>query len=99
MKHLFVGVSVAMLVSACGGNNESYEVSDANCAPNHYASLPADVKRDALVEACMTRSPGATGLPEVNDANCETEAINKISSMEARKKFAGLCVWRGAEKS
>ena len=40
-----------------------------------------------LVAGCDNTPP----MPEVNDTNCQIEAIKKIEDRATREKFAGLC--------
>lgn len=43
-----------------------------------------------LVAGCDNK-PVIPPMPEVNDSNCQIEAIKKIEDRTAREKFAGLC--------
>ena len=43
-----------------------------------------------LVAGCDNR-PAIPPMPEVNDTNCQIEAIKKIEDRATREKFAGLC--------
>ncbi|WP_127170733.1 entry exclusion lipoprotein TrbK [Xanthomonas euvesicatoria] len=42
-----------------------------------------------LVAGCD--KPAIPPMPEVNDTNCQIEAIKKIEDRATREKFAGLC--------
>ena len=44
----------------------------------------------ALVAGCDNK-PATPPMPEVNDTNCQIEAIKKIEDRATREKFAGLC--------
>ncbi len=46
--------------------------------------------------AGCSNEPTVDRLPEVNDANCKFEALEKIKNREAREKMAGLCSRRPA---
>ncbi|EGQ8546253.1 entry exclusion lipoprotein TrbK [Vibrio parahaemolyticus] len=43
-----------------------------------------------LLSGCDS-GPEGSELPEVNDANCRMEVINKIKDRAAREEFSGLC--------
>ena len=43
-----------------------------------------------LVVGCDNK-PAVPPMPEVNDTNCQIEAIKKIEDRATREKFAGLC--------
>ena len=43
-----------------------------------------------LVAGCDNK-PVIPPMPEVNDSNCQIEAIKKIEDRATREKFAGLC--------
>ncbi len=43
-----------------------------------------------LVAGCDNK-PAIPPMPEVNDTNCQIEAIKKIEDRGTREKFAGLC--------
>jgi len=43
-----------------------------------------------LVAGCDNK-PAIPPMPEVNDTNCQIEAIKKIEDRATREKFAGLC--------
>ena len=43
-----------------------------------------------LVAACDNK-PAIPPMPEVNDINCQIEAIKKIEDRATREKFAGQC--------
>jgi len=43
-----------------------------------------------LVAGCDNKSV-IPPMPEVNDSNCQIEAIKKIEDRATREKFAGLC--------
>ncbi len=43
-----------------------------------------------LVVGCDNR-PAIPPMPEVNDTNCQIDAIKKIEDRATREKFAGLC--------
>ena len=43
-----------------------------------------------LVAGCDNK-PAIPPMPEVNDTNCQIEAITKIEDRATREKFAGLC--------
>lgn len=43
-----------------------------------------------LVAGCDNK-PAISSMPEVNDTNCQIEAIKKIEDRATREKFAGLC--------
>lgn len=43
-----------------------------------------------LVAGCDNK-PVIPPMPEVNDTNCQIEAIKKIEDRATREKFAGLC--------
>lgn len=43
-----------------------------------------------LVAGCDNK-PAMPPMPEVNDTNCQIEAIKKIEDRATREKFAGLC--------
>lgn len=44
----------------------------------------------ALVASCDNK-PAIPPMPEVNNTNCQIEAIKKIEDRATREKFAGLC--------
>lgn len=44
----------------------------------------------ALLVGC-DRKPATLAMPEVNDTNCQIEAIKKINDKPTRETFAGLC--------
>ena len=46
-----------------------------------------------LVAGCDNK-PAIPPMPEVNDTNCQIEAIKKIKDRATREKFAGLCSHR-----
>ncbi len=46
-------LSLCTFLAGCG--EDRYTASDEHCKPEHFRSLPEGEKRDALVEACMTR--------------------------------------------
>lgn len=59
----------------------------------------------ALLAGCDSRNaqgsaqlisswPASSPIPEVNDANCQIEAIKRIEDKAARETFAGLCARR-----
>ncbi|HBW61342.1 MULTISPECIES: entry exclusion lipoprotein TrbK [Burkholderiales] len=43
-----------------------------------------------LVAGCDNK-PAIPPMPEVNDTNCQIEAIKKIEDRATREEFAGLC--------
>ncbi|WP_322995118.1 entry exclusion lipoprotein TrbK [Castellaniella sp.] len=43
-----------------------------------------------LVTGCDNK-PAISPMPEVNDTNCQIEAIKRIGDRATREKFAGLC--------
>lgn len=43
-----------------------------------------------LVAGCDNK-PVIPPMPEINDSNCQIEAIKKIEDRATREKFAGLC--------
>ncbi len=43
-----------------------------------------------VITGCKNE-PSIAPLPEVNEANCRREVIEKIEDRESREKFAGLC--------
>jgi entry exclusion lipoprotein TrbK len=43
-----------------------------------------------LVAGCDNK-PAIPPMPEVNDTNCQIEAIKKIEDRATRENFAGLC--------
>lgn len=47
----------------------------------------------ALLAGCE-KQPAIQAMPEVNDANCQIEAIKKIEDRATREEFAGLCSTR-----
>lgn len=44
----------------------------------------------ALLAGCGSE-PGNAVMPEVNDTNCQIEAVKKIEDKKTRETFAGLC--------
>ena len=40
------------------------------------------------------KQPAIQAMPEVNDTNCQIEAIKKIEDKATREEFAGLCSTR-----
>ncbi len=44
-----------------------------------------------VVVAGCGNKPAIPPMPEVNDINCQIEAIKKIEDRATREKFAGLC--------
>jgi len=44
----------------------------------------------ALLAGCDNK-PATPPMPEVNDTNCQIEAIKKIEDRAVRETFAGLC--------
>ncbi|CCJ49549.1 Putative entry.exclusion protein TrbK, partial [Bordetella parapertussis Bpp5] len=44
-----------------------------------------------VVVAGCDNKPAIPPMPEVNDTNCQIEAIKKIEDRATREKFAGLC--------
>lgn len=47
----------------------------------------------ALLAGCE-KQPAIQAMPEVNDTNCQIEAIKKIKDRATREEFAGLCSTR-----
>ncbi|ABM44407.1 MULTISPECIES: entry exclusion lipoprotein TrbK [Burkholderiales] len=47
----------------------------------------------ALLAGCDSKPTGSP-MPEVNDANCQIEAIKRIEDRATRESFAGLCARR-----
>lgn len=48
-----------------------------------------------LVAGCDNK-PAIPPMPEVNDTNCQIEAIKRIDDRTTREKFAGLCSRRSS---
>ena len=45
----------------------------------------------AVLATGCDKKPAVLPMPEVNDSNCQIEAIKKIEEKATREKFAGLC--------
>lgn len=50
--------------SPTSGDSDKYAVSDANCNPEHYKSLPEGKNRDDLVAACMRQGGYKSSPPK-----------------------------------